>query len=251
MASRLVAPAAPPALLHVLFPPPPPPNDGEDDDTSDAAHAAGLGGGLHTFKPVAECIERTRYYRERHAAAGYSCVVDAHVVPRCSELGVDVLELAVHAATSRSAPPCLDLPCHTALPLLTAHVGELGKHVEVSVSVETVESRTRRSARLLRFSTQCSLLKSLALKGGDDREVSLPLTLSTGGWSALELDCARATALAWGEQFIAAVRVRLSGSLRVARVYFADRHLANGALPPWLRQLPPAQPVGEANTQSD
>ena len=224
----------PPPCLHVLLPPAP---DGAD------------GRSLHTFAPVAESIERTKFYRDGHKGSGSSLVVDSHIVVD-GELQGDVLELAVHGGglPGRSAQaPTLEIPCRTSLPIFVAQLGELGKHVEVAICVETVTPwKSALQQRSLIFSTRCSVLTSRSSSknaegtlGGKDGSVTIPLSLSLG-WNRVELDLSRAVALAWGEleRYVGSTSVSVTGSVRVARIYFADRDISNGVLPEWLQQAP-------------
>lgn len=126
----------------------------------------------------------------------------------------------------------LALPCRTALPILTLHIMDLGKFMDIELALVDHIGALR---HVLITNRQSTIRVTT-------EEASLPLAVTPGTWSMLRLNLAQIMAAAFGKDYAMCSGVVLHSSMRVARAFFSDREYADAELPPFLRVLPDAAP---------
>lgn len=126
----------------------------------------------------------------------------------------------------------LALPCRTALPILTLHIMDLGKFMDIELALVDHIGALR---HVLITNRQSTIRVTTA-------EASLPLAVTPGTWSLLRLNLPQIMAAAFGKDYALCSGVVLHSSMRVARAFFSDREYADAELPPFLRVLPDAAP---------
>jgi hypothetical protein len=170
-------------------------------------------------RPVARAIEEARFYSEESGSGGEPREASVFVD---KEVGVEVVELVGKDVR-------LSFGCRCSLPFLVAHVRDIGRWC--AVEVEVVDESRR--VRTIVATNRASVARISA-----DRAV-LPLLLLPRRWNRICLDLEDICAKAFGQKYTWTRHVRVDASLRVARIYFADAHYEDRALPPFLRVVPP------------
>lgn len=126
----------------------------------------------------------------------------------------------------------LALPCRTVLPILTLHIMDLGKFMDIELALVDHIGALR---HVLITNRQSTIRVTT-------EEASLPLAVNPGTWSLLRLNLPQIMAAAFGKDYALCSGVVLHSSMRVARAFFSDREYADAELPPFLRVLPDAAP---------
>jgi hypothetical protein len=121
----------------------------------------------------------------------------------------------------------LVLPCKTHLPILTLHIMDVGKFLDIELSLLDADGALKHMLITNRQST---------IRASAD-ECSLPLSISPGSWSLLRLNLPQLMDAAFGKGYSLCAGVVVHASCRLGRVFFADRECADAELPAFLRVL--------------
>ncbi len=168
-------------------------------------------------RPVARAIEEARFYTEESGGSGEAREASVFVD---KEVGVEVCELV-------GKDVMLTFGCRCSLPFLVLHLRDVGRWC--SIDLEVVDETKR--VRTITATNKVSVARISA-----DKAV-LPLVLIGGRWNRVCLDLEDICSKAFGQKLAWTRLLRVGASLRVARIYFADAHYEDRALPPFLRVI--------------
>lgn len=122
----------------------------------------------------------------------------------------------------------LVFPCSAILRHLILHVKNVDRFMSLEIEVVD-DSKTYRTIDL-------SSRRSIATV--DSGKAELPLVMGDA-WQLVHIDLEDLTFRAYGTRYLSAVQVKVGGSCRIGKAFFADQVYPDPALPPFLRVVGP------------